>query len=83
MTFLNTMSNLGTNWPNTLALWAIDHLTFKECSYQGLSDNTCSSEGEETVSKTSYFLLNDGYRFFSLDGGNVACGHVCSSTVAL
>ncbi|KAL4713988.1 hypothetical protein ACJJTC_005619 [Scirpophaga incertulas] len=25
MTLLNTVSNLGTNWPNTLALWAIDH----------------------------------------------------------
>ncbi|CAH0691819.1 unnamed protein product [Spodoptera exigua] len=52
MTFLNTMSNLGTNWPNTLALWAIDHLTFKRCSYSGLSDNTCSSEAEESECKS-------------------------------
>lgn len=50
MTLLNTVSNLGTNWPNTLALWAIDHLTFKSCSAPELSDNTCSTELEADVS---------------------------------
>ncbi|XP_026327161.1 acetyl-coenzyme A transporter 1 [Hyposmocoma kahamanoa] len=46
MTLLNTVSNLGTNWPNTLALWAIDTLTFKKCTAPGLTDNTCSSKAE-------------------------------------
>ncbi|XP_014367230.2 acetyl-coenzyme A transporter 1 [Papilio machaon] len=52
MTLLNTVSNLGTNWPNTLALWAIDHLTFKTCS-PALSDNTCSSALEVDECKAS------------------------------
>lgn len=47
MTLLNTLSNLGTNWPNTLSLWAIDHLTFKGCSAEALADNTCSSAAEK------------------------------------
>lgn len=31
MTLLNTLANLGGNWPQTLALWLIDPLTFKNC----------------------------------------------------
>ncbi|XP_037932580.1 acetyl-coenzyme A transporter 1 [Teleopsis dalmanni] len=31
MTFLNTLSNLGGNWPNTVILWLVDVLTWKEC----------------------------------------------------
>ncbi|KAJ2949050.1 hypothetical protein O0L34_g5991 [Tuta absoluta] len=53
MTLLNTVSNLGTNWPNTLALWAIDHLTYKQCSSPEHSDNTCSSPTEVDVCKTA------------------------------
>ena len=32
MTLLNTLSNLGGNWPSTLALWLVEPLTWKECS---------------------------------------------------
>ncbi|XP_013186931.1 acetyl-coenzyme A transporter 1 [Amyelois transitella] len=53
MTLLNTVSNLGTNWPNTLALWAIDHLTFKTCSSNQMNDNTCSSPLETEHCKTN------------------------------
>ncbi|XP_026761840.1 acetyl-coenzyme A transporter 1 [Galleria mellonella] len=52
MTLLNTVSNLGTNWPNTLALWAIDHLTFKSCSLSELNDNTCSTQLESELCKS-------------------------------
>nr|XP_022335434.1 acetyl-coenzyme A transporter 1-like [Crassostrea virginica] len=31
MTLLNTLSNLGGNWPSTLALWLVDGLTWKSC----------------------------------------------------
>ncbi|NXN03265.1 ACATN protein, partial [Sylvia borin] len=31
MTLLNTVSNLGGNWPSTVALWLVDPLTVKEC----------------------------------------------------
>ncbi|XP_026734317.1 acetyl-coenzyme A transporter 1 [Trichoplusia ni] len=64
MTFLNTMSNLGTNWPNTLALWAIDHLTYKTCSLTELSDNTCSSQLEAELCKSKGGTCNvriDGF----------------------
>ncbi|XP_072474765.1 acetyl-coenzyme A transporter 1 [Notamacropus eugenii] len=39
MTLLNTVSNLGGNWPSTVALWLVDPLTVKECS--GVSDQAC------------------------------------------
>ncbi|TRY96334.1 hypothetical protein DNTS_021832 [Danionella cerebrum] len=44
MTLLNTVTNLGGNWPSTLALWLVDPLTFKEC--QGAPGQTCSSREE-------------------------------------
>jgi len=31
MTLLNTLTNLGGNWPSTLALWMVDPLTSKQC----------------------------------------------------
>jgi len=31
MTLLNTLTNLGGNWPATLALWWVDVLTLKKC----------------------------------------------------
>ena len=30
MTLLNTLTNLGGNWPATLALWAVDAVTVKQ-----------------------------------------------------
>nr|XP_026492371.1 acetyl-coenzyme A transporter 1 [Vanessa tameamea]XP_026492372.1 acetyl-coenzyme A transporter 1 [Vanessa tameamea] len=53
MTLLNTVSNLGTNWPNTLALWAIDHLTYKTCNAPQLTDNTCATQLETDVCKAN------------------------------
>ena len=31
MTLLNTLTNLGGNWPSTLALWMVDGLTLRKC----------------------------------------------------
>lgn len=31
MTLLNTICNLGGNWPSTLALWWVDPLTWRKC----------------------------------------------------
>ncbi|XP_073930031.1 acetyl-coenzyme A transporter 1 isoform X2 [Castor canadensis] len=39
MTLLNTVSNLGGNWPSTVALWLVDPLTVKECV--GASNQNC------------------------------------------
>ncbi|XP_029372826.1 acetyl-coenzyme A transporter 1 [Echeneis naucrates] len=44
MTLLNTVTNLGGNWPSTVALWMVDPLTFKEC--QGAVGQSCDSPAE-------------------------------------
>ncbi|XP_037632012.1 acetyl-coenzyme A transporter 1 [Sebastes umbrosus] len=44
MTLLNTVTNLGGNWPSTLALWMVDPLTSKEC--QGAVAQSCGSPAE-------------------------------------
>lgn len=32
MTLLNTLTNLGGNWPSTMSLWLVDKLTVKNCT---------------------------------------------------
>ena len=54
MTFLNTISNLGGNWPSTLMLWFVDPLSSKECS-NGI--NICN--GVEQVKVSHPFLNSD------------------------
>lgn len=41
MTLLNTLSNLGSIWPATTALWFVDPLTFRQCSSD--PSNDCST----------------------------------------
>jgi len=43
MTLLNTVTNLGGNWPSTLALWFVEGLTISECV--GLKDGELGSCG--------------------------------------
>merc|ERR1719447_2511896 len=44
MTLLNTVTNLGGNWPSTLALWAVDPLTTKICQGgNSTTVNDCSA----------------------------------------
>ena len=50
MTLLNTVTNLGANWPSTVALWLVDPLTSKEC--QGATGQTCGSLDEAAVSES-------------------------------
>lgn len=54
MTLLNTLSNLGGNWPGTLALWMVDSLTYKQCSAPELQNNTCITAEETEV---IFFIL--------------------------
>ena len=51
MTLLNTLTNLGGNWPATLALWWVDVLTVKRCMKDGsgLEDNACDSADKVTL----------------------------------
>lgn len=52
MTLLNTVSNLGGNWPSTVALWLVDPLTVKECV--GASDQNCGTPDAVKVSILSF-----------------------------
>lgn len=56
MTFLNTLCNLGGNWPNTVVLWLVDVLTWKQCTTD--SDNTCLNKEQQQVSLKYRFLMN-------------------------
>lgn len=48
MTLLNTVTNLGGNWPSTVALWMVDPLTSKAC--QGAAGLRCNSAEAAEVS---------------------------------
>ena len=61
MTLLNTITNLGGNWPSTLALWLIDPLTRKSCSVDDFSCND-SIAAEECNQKNGVCDVSlDGY----------------------
>lgn len=49
MTLLNTVTNLGGNWPSTVALWMVDPLTLKGC--QGAVEQSCSSAASAEVNR--------------------------------
>ncbi|KAM3835521.1 acetyl-coenzyme A transporter 1 [Vipera latastei] len=62
MTLLNTVSNLGGNWPATVALWLVDPLTAKQCV--GIQGHSCgTSAAKELCSKEggSCVITLDGY----------------------
>ena len=59
MTFLNTICNLGGNWPATLSLYFIDRLTIRSCSIDG---STCVSNANNTCHQ------NGGLCQISVDG---------------
>lgn len=41
MTLLNTVSNLGGNWPATTMLWFVDELTWSSCINTDQSVTNC------------------------------------------
>lgn len=68
MTLLNTLCNLGGNWPQTLSLWLIDSLTWRDCVGDShlLLDNSCGDALEKEVSKyiSQYFKIILIFVFF-------------------
>jgi len=72
MTLLNTVTNLGGNWPSTLALWMVDPLTTKQCVNSNSTElNLCSESAEvELCTNTG------GTCDVQVDGYYVECG-VC------
>lgn len=60
MTLLNTICNLGGNWPTSIVLWLVDVLTWKECIISSSNSNhskvlmnddilACQSKHDEEV----------------------------------
>lgn len=89
MTLLNTLCNLGGNWPSTVVLWLVDVLTWRECDID--EANLCSNKAEKEVHTTirinqTYFYANNRlFRFqscssnggkctISIDGYYIECG---------
>ncbi|XP_046678576.1 acetyl-coenzyme A transporter 1-like [Homalodisca vitripennis] len=59
MTLMNTLSNLGMAWPNSLVLLLVDPLTFSQCSTD--AENTCSNSkwAKECAGECETYV--DGY----------------------
>ncbi|XP_018591628.2 acetyl-coenzyme A transporter 1 isoform X2 [Scleropages formosus] len=68
MTLLNTVTNLGGNWPSTLALWLVDPLTLKECRGAAAAQSCGSPEAAELCSRMGGTCVTslDGYYVESL-----------------
>ncbi|XP_033103873.1 acetyl-coenzyme A transporter 1-like [Anneissia japonica] len=49
VTLLNTVSNLGGNWPATVALWFIDFLTFRSCHGVSSQEYDCDVKEDREV----------------------------------
>ncbi|XP_063965177.1 acetyl-coenzyme A transporter 1-like [Lytechinus pictus] len=49
MTLLNTVSNLGGNWPVTVALWLVDGLSWKSCHGGTEEGLDCDTKAEAEV----------------------------------
>ena len=78
MTLLNTLTNLGGNWPSTLALWMVDPLTRKQCTLTGhnstlsaaqLAENACAD-----TSQADTCTGGGGTCVTTVDGYYVECG---------
>lgn len=64
MTLLNTVCNLGGNWPTSIVLWMVDILTWKKCNpssdfnaenatLSSFDSNFCSNKAQTEVSNLS------------------------------
>ncbi|XP_055952925.1 acetyl-coenzyme A transporter 1-like isoform X2 [Argiope bruennichi] len=61
MTLLNTICNLGGNWPSTLALWLVDSLTTTGCENPEFSCDTKELALQCTQAGHKCLTVRDGY----------------------
>ncbi|TMW56079.1 hypothetical protein Poli38472_008727 [Pythium oligandrum] len=71
MTFLNTVSNLGSKWPSSLSLALVDYLTTREClggskhdEILAIGSHTCSNIDERTACTNAggeCLIVRDGF----------------------
>merc|ERR1712127_558192 len=77
MTLLNTLSNLGGVWPQTVALYLANVLTFKYCSSEKISSITNPNNYTDTIT-----LMNDNRCSSESDSAScVSLGGVCITQI--
>nr|CAG4646189.1 EOG090X04K8 [Macrothrix elegans] len=59
MTLLNTVCNLGGNWPSTVALWSVDALTWKSCQSSDFGVHAINKCKCVDLTFECFFLLMD------------------------
>lgn len=70
MTLLNTVCNLGGNWPTAVVLWLVDVLTWRRCDLAVTTttdtndindhppfENMCANKIEQDVSEPTIYLF--------------------------
>lgn len=81
MTLLNTIANLGGNWPSTTSLWLVDKLTIQSCSQicknnNSLLNTTISTPSPMDIKPTESNLVCNIECTTALDGYYIECA-VC------
>lgn len=71
MTLLNTITNLGGNWPSTTSLWLVDKLTVQSCT------QVCTKH--EQFSNVSGSLINQ--TLGEQNPGGILCQTDCATTL--
>ncbi|XP_015124248.1 acetyl-coenzyme A transporter 1 [Diachasma alloeum] len=66
MTFLNTLCNLGGNWPTTAALWFVDALTWKSCNSDANNDCGTPTAQEQCELNGKCITRLDGFYLESI-----------------
>ncbi|CAI9734945.1 acetyl-coenzyme A transporter 1-like [Octopus vulgaris] len=61
MTLLNTVNNLGGNWPATISLWLVESLTIKTCSSDNSSCSDAANAERCTGKGGTCLTIIDGY----------------------
>lgn len=71
MTMLNTVCNLGGNWPTAIVLWLVDVLTWRKCvNAESDTENLCTDKAEQDVSCVTVFkivIVFLSFRLFATD----------------
>lgn len=79
MTLLNTITNLGGNWPATLALWLMDSVTLSYCSLDNKTQ--CSTKNINLNGTDPCSSINAGQCTMWLDGYYIET--VCFTVIGL
>lgn len=68
MTLLNTLSNIGSKWPNSLCLYILPMMTFQICEKYTLNNNNHEILPISCYNNNNLCLKNNGICNIELDG---------------